>query len=916
MCIASMMPVMAHAAEHFQMIPVTTLVPGRTYMFMNALNQRNDVKKEGQEDKYHWLSKLLDDSQQPLMSNSWEPDIHSPLSYVDNDRCCFTINSQGRVMGCNTIGDINDETTDSLIVSSREPDIVFSKAAAMEMTTDDTQQQEETYTPPAGTIMLQNEDGKYLIALTRHIYTVTHTMHPQGMYWYAYEIHQHDDNGFCDMYDGCYEECPYNTTDQCYEISKAGHLYYYAQAANAWLQAGNNTAFKKAKLMNDIVVNKGSFDAEGNWSEEGTPRSWTPIGGLFSNFVKPHRAIFDGNGHYVSGLYVNSSSTYVGMFGYVEGNVISNLGVINSFFKSTFTRTDRPIYIAPMVGYYRCGDSAIITDLYAWNNHVVVPNSIFSESRVSLLVNIGSSGCLVKRYYSTGTAQYENKQNYPASGITYDNEAMYKICYTSYDNIFDYSKQTSSAGDYTEKIRTCLSNLSDTQFASGEITMLLNRDWTLNDGLTVLQTPKWYQTIGTDAFPTLDPTHGTVYKHQTLYCNGTQGEPYYYSNDSNPNTTPAHKYNTENVCTLCGYYPHETHLFSKTNIGTTPDANGLYTEICTVPSCTAENDACKVIKGFYNDGTTTVDIEISKREDGTTWYCGEQLTAIPELENIHTRMSECLHLKGVKIKLYFSADNSQWLFQDERPCMTIYPNGKRWQTVCFPFNIQCTNEEGYDLFTIYNVQNNTVILYNKASWSSSNGEPLFIRFDAENVDNNTPVTIYASPDYGTTDYALDTTNGEQQLTRPGDLTFCAVYKDTNVAEEDGYFLYNGRLRQIETAGPEGGRATTITVPAFGAYLKSTAASGAKSLEFAIYGGDTDVTGINPGDLDVDGYYTIADLSLLIEALNDGKSADDIPLADVNGDGKVNIKDVTILRNLLLEEIDSVPTPDNGIINAH
>jgi hypothetical protein len=57
-------------------------------------------------------------------------------------------------------------------------------------------------------------------------------------------------------------------------------------------------------------------------------KGWIPIGADYKN---PFGGTFDGNGKTVRGLYINnsSSSTYAGLFGYVSGGAIKNLGVAN-----------------------------------------------------------------------------------------------------------------------------------------------------------------------------------------------------------------------------------------------------------------------------------------------------------------------------------------------------------------------------------------------------------------------------------------------------------------------------------------------------------------------------------------------------------------------------------------------------------
>ena len=78
---------------------------------------------------------------------------------------------------------------------------------------------------------------------------------------------------------------------------------------------GVNTGTVYLELMNDIDL-----------SAYGTGTGWMPIGNLNNRF----QGQFNGGGKTVSGLYINSTSSRIGLFGHVaEGAVVQNLGVVN-----------------------------------------------------------------------------------------------------------------------------------------------------------------------------------------------------------------------------------------------------------------------------------------------------------------------------------------------------------------------------------------------------------------------------------------------------------------------------------------------------------------------------------------------------------------------------------------------------------
>ena len=120
---------------------------------------------------------------------------------------------------------------------------------------------------------------------------------------------------------------PQTDTDGVYQIGTAEELYGFAQLVNN----GNTSA--SAVLTADIIVNKGVLKADGTLADDTSGfTSWTPIG----NYSKQYVGKFDGQGHTVSGLYLNTSTNYVGLFGYLGENgevkgEVKNVGVIDSY---------------------------------------------------------------------------------------------------------------------------------------------------------------------------------------------------------------------------------------------------------------------------------------------------------------------------------------------------------------------------------------------------------------------------------------------------------------------------------------------------------------------------------------------------------------------------------------------------------
>ena len=109
------------------------------------------------------------------------------------------------------------------------------------------------------------------------------------------------------------------TKNDPYQIGTAEGLKWFRDKVNNAKNAANNIEDTKicAELTKDI-------DLSGE--------AWTPIGigGAFYAGTPPYSGTFDGKGHTIKNLSIDSSAHYVGLFGYVYGGTIRNLTVSGS----------------------------------------------------------------------------------------------------------------------------------------------------------------------------------------------------------------------------------------------------------------------------------------------------------------------------------------------------------------------------------------------------------------------------------------------------------------------------------------------------------------------------------------------------------------------------------------------------------
>ncbi|MDD7403363.1 MAG: GLUG motif-containing protein [bacterium] len=130
------------------------------------------------------------------------------------------------------------------------------------------------------------------------------------------------------------------TKESPYQITKVGELYWFAGLVNGdsavcdYKADSNPEGVKQnlsacAELVNDITVNKGVLDEEGN-PVAGQFTEWIPIGGESNKYA----GTFNGNEKAIRGLYINNAEKeYVGLFGYNDTTArIENLSVTDSYF--------------------------------------------------------------------------------------------------------------------------------------------------------------------------------------------------------------------------------------------------------------------------------------------------------------------------------------------------------------------------------------------------------------------------------------------------------------------------------------------------------------------------------------------------------------------------------------------------------
>ena len=316
-----------------------------------------------------------------------------------------------------------------------------------------------------------------------------------------------------------------------YKISNADELYGFARIIN---MEGAKTA--NAVLTNDIVINTsvtGSVLCD----------VWIPIGKDEDHLFN---GIFDGNGHTISGLYYNytssspslypSGNNIVGLFGYVASATIKNVGVINSHIYTTGS------FVGGICGYvasgatliskcYYTGDitasngfvggicGGLLTGVieYCYNTGTVTSTTTSESGSTGGIVGYTKGDAQVRDCYNTGTVTGKGNNIGGICGGDYHGGTIINCyylegCATASGNYKQSGVGTGKVDYYGVMIPDIYgktTSATENEFKSGKVTYFLNRQKTGSSEIV------WYQTINTDKAPVLLSSHKTVYGSST-----------------------------------------------------------------------------------------------------------------------------------------------------------------------------------------------------------------------------------------------------------------------------------------------------------------------------------------------------------------------------------------------------------------
>jgi hypothetical protein len=184
------------------------------------------------------------------------------------------------------------------------------------------------------------------------------------------------------IWDGTVDTDWYSDSEmEVFTITTAEQLAGLAELVNS----GTNFKNKTINLGANIMLND-TTDWQ-DWENNPPENTWTPIG--YGNAIV---GTFDGNGHVISGVYINNSSNSQGLFGTVGyfGGGIKNLGVTASYIKS---------------------EGSDVGGLLGNNNYGKIDSCYFTGIVIGTLSVgglVGSNGLSIRNSYFTGTVIGKN----------------------------------------------------------------------------------------------------------------------------------------------------------------------------------------------------------------------------------------------------------------------------------------------------------------------------------------------------------------------------------------------------------------------------------------------------------------------------------------------------------------------------
>ena len=297
--------------------------------------------------------------------------------------------------------------------------------------------------------------------------------------------------------------------DGYYLIGSAEELVAFSDLVGS----GNTKA--NAKLTADIDM--------GGKLVDGAPAEVSPNFNPIGSTAAPYQGEFDGQDHIIKNLVINKNESYVGMFGRITLEA-----VIKNFVIDSNSYIGGASYVG-IIGATINAASTVLIDRLGMEGAVVAsginaggilgcnmdgPASTLTNCYVTGPVKGSDQAGQINGWFANG--RIENCWAIGSIEGVYNGDAFWRGSPAVAKNNY------SNAPDRNDGVL----EFSDVDAMSGLMTFTLN----LNGDQSKIS---WYQTIGEDDLPTLNPTHKVVYANGHVSCGGEPIGDVSYGNDPN-----------------------------------------------------------------------------------------------------------------------------------------------------------------------------------------------------------------------------------------------------------------------------------------------------------------------------------------------------------------------------------------------
>ena len=163
---------------------------------------------------------------------------------------------------------------------------------------------------------------------------------------------------------------------------------------SAYVNAGNNASGLHFEQTQDI-----DMSSAGNF---------TPIGSKANDYnPTPFNGTYDGKGHAITGLTVNTTSPYAGLFGYLQGGTVRNVTMVNPDVTANYSGVGAK-FAGGIVGYAQPGT---VMNCNVINPTLNTSSTNGTKAKGAILGGFGSNEATVRNCY------YYTTTNYDAVGV-------------------------------------------------------------------------------------------------------------------------------------------------------------------------------------------------------------------------------------------------------------------------------------------------------------------------------------------------------------------------------------------------------------------------------------------------------------------------------------------------------------------